>query len=274
MKNMKKLIALIMAFTLLSSLSFIAFADTTDEEIEYFPLWMEPYSVIIYDANGNPTIIEGGYLSPDEISESEDIALIGYTTTSPDMIMVPNTKVEYDLHGFIQNIYYLVPGTTSEYQLSNPKRSRVGSGIIDPYTTYTYGAYTNHEGGGKSFCVLTRSEDDLLIDGPDIITGTGRITFYTGTYGRGSSTYRLKEDDCATKMYYDDIRDGTAVIATNTVNGKSHTYYKNDVGNLPSAILDIWSDDTINPITKISTNGAIDNVYSATIWHYVAEYPD
>ncbi len=84
----------------------------------------------------------------------------------------------------------------------------------------------------------------------------------------------MKEDDCATKRYVDDVKAGTPVIATNTINGKSHTYYKYDVGGLPTAILDIWSDDTINPITKISTNGRVDNVYSGTIRHYVIPYDD
>lgn len=37
-----------------------------------------------------------------------------------DMLAKPYTKVEYDLHGFIQNVYYRVPGTTDQYQLSPP----------------------------------------------------------------------------------------------------------------------------------------------------------
>lgn len=41
---------------------------------------------------------------------------------------------------------------------------------------------------------------------------------------------------------------------------------------MPNAILDIWSDDTVNPITEISTNGKIDNVYSATIRLQVVYY--
>ena len=37
-------------------------------------------------------------------------------------VYMPNTKVEYDLHGFIQNVYYLTPGTTDSYQLEKPQQ--------------------------------------------------------------------------------------------------------------------------------------------------------
>ncbi len=89
-------------------------------ESDYIPLWMKPYSVIIYDENATPTIVKGGELTPEEIANSEDVALIGLMGTSLEMRAKPNTKVEYDLHGAFQNIYYLIPGTESEYQLAPP----------------------------------------------------------------------------------------------------------------------------------------------------------
>lgn len=259
MKKTKKLVAFVLALIMLCSCSVVAFANTNENDVEYIPLWMEPNSVIIYDANGNPTVIEGEYLSAEDIVGRDDIAAVGLTDNSPDMIVTPNTKVEYDMHGFIQNIYYLTPGTTNQYQLSNPMRSRIGSGIMS-VGTYTYPrSYYNYDTGSNQYCTLTRTSGT-----PGRITGVGRITFYVGTYGEGGA-HRLEEDDCATKMNYADVKAGTAVTATNTKNGKSHVYYKYDVGSMPTAILDIWSDSTINPITKISTNGIIDNVYSGTI---------
>lgn len=94
--------------------------DGAGEERVYVPLWMKPYSVIIYDENLNYTVVQGGELTPEEIAQSEEIAVIGYEDHSDDMLAYPNIKAEYDLHGFIQNIYYRVPGTTDQYQLSDP----------------------------------------------------------------------------------------------------------------------------------------------------------
>ena len=180
------------------------------------------------------------------------------------MIVDPITKGEYDLHGFLTNIYYLVPGTQSEYQMSNPIRTRVRSGIMDDGTSYVYPeTYKNFDTGKREHCSLERNGG--------YITGKGRITFFTGEKGE-AGTRVLRAGDCARKQGYADVKGGTKVTATNTINGKSYNYYKYDVGSMPNAILDIWSDDTVNPITEISTNGKIDNVYSATIRLQVVYY--
>ena len=71
-------------------------------KVVYIPLWMEPYSVVYYDADLNRTIAEGGDLTEEEINSREDIFPEEMYTIAAE----PNTKVEYDLHGFIQNIYY------------------------------------------------------------------------------------------------------------------------------------------------------------------------
>ena len=75
---------------------------TDDRKIVYIPLWMQDYSVVYYDAHLNRTVESGGDLTEEEINSREDIdPEIMYTIAAE-----PNTKVEYDLHGFIQNIYY------------------------------------------------------------------------------------------------------------------------------------------------------------------------
>ena len=91
-------------------------SDVQDgQKIVYIPAWMEDYSVVYYDEDLNRTIERGGDLTEEEIAGREDI--------DPDLmygtlIAEPNTKVEYDLHGFIQNIYYL--NEDGEYQLEKP----------------------------------------------------------------------------------------------------------------------------------------------------------
>ena len=77
-------------------------AEEDDGKVVYVPMWMEPYSVVYYDADLNRTVAEGGDLTEEEINSREDIFPEEMYTIAAE----PNTKVEYDLHGFIQNIYY------------------------------------------------------------------------------------------------------------------------------------------------------------------------
>ena len=74
----------------------------TGTKVVYLPTWMQDYSVVYYDADLNRTIESGGDLTEEEINSREDIMPEEMYT----MLAEPNTKVEYDLHGFIQNIYY------------------------------------------------------------------------------------------------------------------------------------------------------------------------
>lgn len=267
MKNLKKTIARLMAGGLLVALVPVtAYAGNSVSEDEvYVPTWMEAGSVIVYDEDLNCTVVEGGELDAGDIEGRDDIAAVGFESRSEEMLATPNTKVEYDSHGFIQNVYHLVPGTVDEYQLSGPSKARKGSGVMDAGTSHTYGSYMNYDTGKTQSCKLTRSKDGKTM------TGTGRITYFTGEYGEAGS-HKLVAYDCATKMDYDDVKGGTEVTAKNTYADKSQTYAKYDVGSLPKAILDIWSDGSVNPIKDITTNGKVDNVYSGRISHKVVLY--
>ncbi len=78
------------------------------------PLWMQNNSVVYYDGMLQRTIGQGGDLTEDEIASRADIQTIGmYSDT---ILVEPCTKVEYDLHGFLQNVYYL--NGFGEYQLA------------------------------------------------------------------------------------------------------------------------------------------------------------
>ncbi|MBE6899368.1 MAG: hypothetical protein E7479_01705 [Ruminococcaceae bacterium] len=93
----------------------------TFEEITaagYYPDWMQPHTYIIYDENGNPTITEGGELSPEDLVGRPEFEVMPFFQFSEDMKIEPNTKAEYDLHGFIQNIYHLWPD--GNYNLDYP----------------------------------------------------------------------------------------------------------------------------------------------------------
>lgn len=83
----------------------------TVTKVVYVPMWMQDYSVVYYDADLNRTVESGGDLTEEEINSREDIFPEEMYTIAAE----PNTKVEYDLHGFIQNIYYR--GGDGEYYL-------------------------------------------------------------------------------------------------------------------------------------------------------------
>ena len=106
---MKKAVMLVAAVLALALTACGRQEDTG--KVVYIPLWMEPYSVVYYDEQLNRTVESGGDLTEEEIRSREDIdPALMYTTAAQ-----PNTKVEYDLHGFLQNIYYL--GGDGEYYL-------------------------------------------------------------------------------------------------------------------------------------------------------------
>ena len=238
----------------------------------YIPLWMKPNTVIVYDNNLNYKIIQGGELSDADLIGRDDIASIGLTTTDLEYLAEPNIKVEYDLHGFYQNTYYPAPGEAKNnvYQLSPTNKNRSGTGVLaDGATTGNYGQYMNYDTYKNQYNCLSRSGS--------LIDGTGRITYYFGTDGDYDTSpgkpYKLKKYDCATKMMVADVSSGTVVLAINTYNAKLGTYYKQDIGTLSIAILDIWcgknSSDTANQaINNLTSSGGLDNIYSGQVMFY------
>lgn len=93
----------------------------TITKVVYVPMWMQDYSVVYYDANLNRTVEKGGDLTEEEINSREDIFPEEMYTIAAE----PNTKVEYDLHGFIQNIYYL--GGDGKYYLDPQTAANIKS---------------------------------------------------------------------------------------------------------------------------------------------------
>ena len=91
-------------------------AKQEESAVVYVPMWMEEYSVVYYDADLNRTIESGRDLTEEEIASREDI---DPSMMYGSVLAEPNTKVEYDLHGFLQNVYYLSDDGVS-YQLAPP----------------------------------------------------------------------------------------------------------------------------------------------------------
>ena len=83
---------------------------------------MQNNTILIVDGEGACVIQEGGPLTASEVERRPDVDLreLDFATAHQKWILEPNTKIEYDLHGFLNNIYYEVPGTPGTYQLSKP----------------------------------------------------------------------------------------------------------------------------------------------------------
>ncbi|MBR3935853.1 MAG: hypothetical protein IKJ57_04830, partial [Oscillospiraceae bacterium] len=94
--------------------SFISFEEIT--AAGYYPNWMQPHTNIVYDENKVPAITKGGELTETDVSGRDDIAEIGYYNNDIVTMIRPNTKAEYDLYGFLQNIYFKWPD--GSYNLS------------------------------------------------------------------------------------------------------------------------------------------------------------
>ncbi|QIW78917.1 cell wall metabolism protein WalM [Bacillus tequilensis] len=68
----------------------------------------------------------------------------------------------------------------------------------------------------------------------------GNITWYNGVGKKGSSGKKLGHWDCATKLGFDVPRNGTKIRAYAKAKPKKViTVYKNDVGRMPHAVLDV-----------------------------------
>ena len=88
------------------------------------PNYMQNNTVLVIDGEGGCTIVQGGPLTVDEVESRQDLQAmlseILYATAHSRWTLEPNTRVEYDLHGMLNNIYYEVPDAPGTYQLSKP----------------------------------------------------------------------------------------------------------------------------------------------------------
>lgn len=92
----------------------------------YYPDWMQPHTYIVYDENCVPEIIAGGELTIEDAMNMEEFPTMDFCQFDDEMKIEPNTKAEYDLHGFIQNIYHLWPD--GSYNLDYPPENLQSNG--------------------------------------------------------------------------------------------------------------------------------------------------
>ena len=160
-------------------IGYMTFAEIT--AAGYYPDWMQPNSSISYDENGVPTITAGGELLPEDlVGRPEFSGKIPFTSAGSGivtMMIQPNTMAEYDLHGFIQNIYYLWPD--GNYNLSPPEQEK-GKFITDavlafywPCESRTISASSNSRPGHKGIDIATGTGADVFAAAGGVVTVAG-----------------------------------------------------------------------------------------------------
>ena len=83
---------------------------------------MQNNTILIVDGDGNCTIEQGGPLTAADVEGRPDVNQndLNFATAQEKWPLESNTKIEYDLHGFLNNIYYEVPNAPGTNQLEKP----------------------------------------------------------------------------------------------------------------------------------------------------------
>lgn len=120
--------------------------------------------------------------------------------------------IHYNFEGDIQSIYL------------NGSKVLASNWAKGPAEKGTYGPWGNH----KNKIVATDKQ----------VEGTGRITNFFDKIGNHDN--ELKKFDVATKGIYDNPKSDTVINVRNFNNDLTVSCYKNDIGSLPDAVLDVF----------------------------------
>lgn len=232
--NLKKVFSLALIGTFLAtsgSTSVFAAQNTSNFKNGVIPDKMSEGTVILFDRDNNPTIINQGIESPlsnptldlsnenkfvldSPISSEEFYRLLAEIDEEAKDLPVyyiedekpqPGTIVRYGTDGGINSIENAVPTVTPKATAANG--------------TYVYGS--------NNKITITSSQ----------VSGVGRFTVFNSITGDHDNP--LVAGDVATKKAYDNPKSGTRITATATNTNITKTVVKNDNGDLPDAVLDV-----------------------------------
>lgn len=293
MKNKTRVVSLLLVcmFLISATCSFASAASVQPTGQATVPEKMQPGSIIIYDDELQPEVVQGGYLKSSEhaatvtdffqlrlasipvtaaaeqaaqirleneiATEQYRAVMSGEVIQAEPIRIYAGMKVVYDaVTGDINNIYYPDPNEPSGYSIHNiPVESGTASKAsvnqANGNVTWTWGSHNN--------TLTYRPSSDSFL-------GTGRATYFIGTYGNRNN--RLQPYDCATKMAYDYSKVGDKnVQIRNLDTDEVFTYYQADVGSLPDAIIDIWGEDNIRELAGTPDGAPTDNANNVRYYH-------
>lgn len=262
----KKLFAIILIGSALLGLLLPVSANAV--VVREVPQRMMPGSVILYDAQLQPRVVQGGYtredfvplmdtrtailkcLKPVEVTSDmtsyertmtewenrlvnsfrAQIMEEGIQPTQPySPTIYPNMKVVYDENdGYISNVYYPDPNEPSGYSIHNTPATGKHVTAVLPMAIPTLG----QPYGAHNNVVNFQYADDSFL-------GVGRATKFDDI--KGNRENYPKDLDCATQQNLDYSKVGDKVLRIRNLNtDEAFTFYQADVGALPDAVIDIW----------------------------------
>ena len=209
------------------------------------PATMPPGTLLYFDENGNCTVVEEGKVMPrtrrganpnNESTEGleeenlfvekvlEEAKKYPTYVIKSDYDVTPNTYVKYGSDGEINRIYR----EDEKDEKIDARYSPLPRGTRKSAGTYTYGSSSNN--------TITISSGAVL--------GEGRLSTFgelpSDAIGENGKEDPNKAGDCATKGEIDNPPYHQPIQVRDLDSDISKTLRKNDNGNLPNAILDIY----------------------------------
>lgn len=178
-------------------------------------------------------------------------------------------RVLYDNWGELEKIYVL---NNNSYQEINKTMAQISAQrvVVDltelevlpkgkrlPAGTYRYGKLVP-----ESEKLLGIARNVIKITSGNV-TGKGDFSVFDDE--KGDNSNYLQKGDCATNRRIDNPKSGKKITVTNKTNNISSTFTKNDNGELPNAVIDIWK----TGVKKLGVNSTdYDNIKQAAVYTY------
>ncbi len=217
----------------------------------YYPNYMEENSEIICDSTGKCTITKGDDLWFTEIEERPDINIDHLVPTSMEMRVQSGTKVTYDLHGFIQNIYY-ESDTPGEYQLA-PPWARVDSYPESTDTTTMPDTFLNAITKDATLTLRLEQNGSTVASYREVWDATNAISCLTGLQ---NLSWRVAEAGTGASIpdgdaiYFSEMNGwrltayaGSPAVRFNGPTGEVWRVCEGDDPNAPYSLLRSWYDE-------------------------------
>lgn len=233
--NLKKVASLALVGTFLAtsgSTSVFAEKNTTNFKNGVIPDKMSGGTVILFDQDNNPTIINNGIEYPLSYPtldlSNENKSVLDSPISSEEFYKVLS---EIDEEAKNLPVYYIEdekpqPGTIVMYGTDGGITSIENAvPTVTPKATAANGTYVYGKSNNK--ITITSSK----------VSGVGRFTVFDNI--KGDHDNPLVAGDVATKAAYDNPKSGTKITAIATNTNITKTVVKNENGGLPDAILDV-----------------------------------
>lgn len=153
-------------------------------------------------------------------------------------------RVEYDNWGEINKIFVFNGTSYKEVAETFAKHPDEKTGVslfaakaLKLGTRLSPGTYPYGQVEEKTTEQVGYTQNVIKITSNKVV-GKGDFTVFWSI--KGDHENYLKEGDCATKGAIDNPKSNTKIEVTNKLKNITATFYKNDNGDLPNAVIDIW----------------------------------